>query len=129
LGVDPPDATTRASSLIETLCKHILAAKGVPFPNKESIQPLYGAAVRTLSLAPEQQITDDLRAIAGAINTLVVGIGALRTHAGSAHGKAPRHQPITFSQARLAVNAAGVLATFLMDTLSAETASSSAPTS
>ena len=62
------------------------------------------------------------------MNTLVVGVGALRTHAGSAHGKVPGQQPITFSQARLAVNAAGVLATFLMDTLIAETTSSSRPT-
>lgn len=125
LGVDPPDATTRASRLIETLCKHILNAKGKPLPNNESIQHLYGAAARALSISPEQQTTADLKAIAGGMNTVVVGIGTLRTHAGTAHGKAPGSRPIDFPQARLAVNAAGVLATFLMDALIADSASNS----
>jgi hypothetical protein len=116
--VDPPDATTRASSLIETLCRHILDAKGKPLPNNEDLQHLYRAAVRELSLSPEQQRTDDLRAIAGGMNTVVIGVGTLRTHAGTAHGRGPRDQPITFTQARLSVNAAGILATYLMDTLS-----------
>jgi Abortive infection C-terminus len=128
LGVDPPDATTRASSLIETLCKHILNAKGKPLPNNESIQHLYNTAARALSISPEQQITTDLKAIAGGMNTIVVGIGTLRTHAGTAHGKAPGSRPIDFPQARLAVNAAGVLATFLMDALIADGASSSGAT-
>jgi hypothetical protein len=122
LGVDPPDATTRASSLIETLCRHIIGVKAVVLPKKEDIQHLYGVAARALGVSPEQQITDDLRAIAGGMNTVVNGIGALRTHAGTAHGHDPGTQPITFEHARLAVNASGVLATFLMDALSAEIA-------
>jgi hypothetical protein len=127
LGVDPPDATTRASSLIETLCKHILHTKGKTLPASETIQGLYGAASRSLSISPEQQRSSDMRAIAGGINTLVIGIGALRTHSGTAHGRGPSNTPITFSQARLAVNAAGVVATFLMDALAADNASSTAP--
>jgi hypothetical protein len=120
LGVDPADATTRASSLIETLCKHILDAKKLPLPAKESIQPLYSAAAKALAVSPEQQETTHLKAIAGGMNTVVGGIGALRTHAGTAHGKGPGNTPITFEQARLAVNSAGVLATYLMDMLSAQ---------
>lgn len=121
LGVDPSDATTRASSLIETLCRHVISVKVIGPPRKEDIQHLYGVAARALGVSPEQQVTDDLRAIAGGMNTVVNGIGALRTHAGTAHGHLSG-QPITFSQARLAVNAAGVLATFLMDALSADVA-------
>jgi hypothetical protein len=120
LATDPPDATTRACSLVETVCKHILDVKKVPLPAKETVQQLYGAAARALTLAPEQQTSDDLRIIAGSMHGLVNGIGALRTHAGSAHGKVPGHHPIEFPQARLAVNAAGVLATFLLETLKAE---------
>jgi hypothetical protein len=117
LGIDPPDATTRASSLIETLCRHILHARGAPLPNNQDIQHVYGAAVRTLSLSPEQQRTNDLRALAGGMNTIVTAVGTLRTHAGTAHGRGPENQPITFAQARLAVNAAGILATYLMEAL------------
>ncbi len=56
------------------------------------------------------------------MNTIVVAVGTLRTHAGTAHGRGPGDKPITFTQARLAVNAAGILATYLMDALSADMA-------
>ncbi|MCU1300694.1 MAG: hypothetical protein JWQ87_978 [Candidatus Sulfotelmatobacter sp.] len=117
LGVDPPDASTRASRLIETVCKHILQTKNAPLPNKESIQPLYRAASQALTLGPEQQSSEDLRAMGSGMITVISSIGAFRTHAGTAHGTAPADQPVNFSQARLAVNAAGVLATFLMDAM------------
>lgn len=112
LGVDPQDAATRACRLLETLCKHILHTKGRPLPGDESIQPLFKIASQSLTLSPEQQPSDDLRAIGSGMITLVKNIGALRTHASTAHGTRPNSVPITFSQARLAVNAAGVLATF-----------------
>jgi hypothetical protein len=121
LGVDPPDATTRACRLLETLCKHILKTKGIPLPGNESIQPLFTAASRSLKFAPEQQSSNDLRAIASGMIALVASVGALRTHAGTAHGTVPGAQSVTFSQARLAVNAAGILSTFLMDTMLVQT--------
>jgi hypothetical protein len=130
LGVDPPDAATRASRLIETLCKHILHTKDKTLPGDQSIQPLYKAASKALVLGPEQQSSDDLRAVGSGLVTLISGVGALRTHAGTAHGTWPNSLPVTFSQARLAVNAAGVLATFLMDALLVQesTPPTSAPT-
>ena len=121
LGVDPQEAATRACRLLETLCKHILHTKGRPLPGDESIQPLYKIASQSLTLSPEQQSSDDLRAIGSGMITLVKNIGALRTHASTAHGTRPNSVPITFSQARLAVNAAGVLATFLMDAMLQQT--------
>lgn len=42
-------------------------------------------------------------------------VGALRNHASIAHGTSASSQPLTLSQARAAVNSAGVLANFLMD--------------
>jgi len=113
--LDPPDAAARACRLLETLCKHILHTKGTALPGDESIQPLYKIASRSLTLSPEQQLSDDLRAMGSGMMTLVKNIGTLRTHASTAHGTGPNRVPITFSQARFAVNAAGVLATFLMD--------------
>lgn len=121
LGVDPPDAAARACRLLETLFKHILHTKGRPLPGDESIQPLYKIASQSLTLSPEQQSSDDLRAMGSGMITFVKSIGALRTHASTAHGTGPNRVPITFSQARLAVNAAGVLATFLMDAVLQQT--------
>ena len=121
LGVDASDAAARACRLLETLCKHILHAKGRPLPGDESIQPLCKFALQSLTLSPEQQSSNDLRAMGSGLITLVTSIGALRTHASTAHGTGPNRVPITFSQARLTVNAAGVLATFLMDALLQQT--------
>jgi hypothetical protein len=45
------------------------------------------------------------------------GAAILRTHAGTAHGSVADRHEITFSEARLAVNSAGVLATFMMESL------------
>ena len=117
LGVDPPDAAARACRLLETLCKHILNTKGKPLPGDESIQSLYKIASQSLALSPGQQSSDDVRAMGSGMTTIVQNIGALRTHASTAHGTGPNSVPITFSPARLAVNTAGVLATFLMDAL------------
>jgi hypothetical protein len=128
LGVDAPDATTRACRLIETVCKHILHAKGKPLPADQSIQDLYKSVGQSLILSPELQHSTDLRAMGAGMITLVMSIGALRTHAGTAHGTTPGTRPISFSQARLAVNAAGMLATFLMDTLIAQATAETAAT-
>ena len=128
LVTNPIDATTRASSLIETLCKHILHMEHIPLPSSETIQPLFAAASRSLTLGPEQQSTNDLRDIMQAMKSLVAAIGALRTHAGTAHGRGPGHQPISLRGARMAVNTAGVLATFLMDSLLAQSQNPQATT-
>jgi hypothetical protein len=117
LGVDAADAATRACRLLETLCKHILQKRNQPMPTDQSIQKLFKSAVRSLNLNPDQQSSEDLRLVASGMFSAVQGIGALRTHAGTAHGSAADRHEITFSEARLAVNSAGVLATFMMDSL------------
>jgi hypothetical protein len=117
LGVDAADAVTRACRLVETVCKHILGRRNQPMPSDQVIQKLFKAAAKSLKLSPDQQSSDDLRTIATGMSTTVHGIGALRTHSGTAHGGTPDRHEITFTQARLAVNSAGVVATFLMEAL------------
>jgi len=80
---DPEGAITVARTLLETICKNILDAAGVPYSDKEDLPKLYGMTAKTLNLAPEQHALDAI--------------------------KAPRH-------ASLAVNLAGALATFLIET-------------
>jgi hypothetical protein len=86
LGVDAADAVTRACRLLETLCKHILQTQNQPMPSDQIIQKLYKAAAKSLKLSPDQQSSDDLRMIASGMSTAVQGIGALRTHFGTATG-------------------------------------------
>jgi hypothetical protein len=77
---------------------------------------LYGAAAKTLNLAPNQHSEEAIRSILGGAMTLVNGIGTLRNKLSDSHGRgglpvkpSPRH-------ASLAVNTAGAIATFLVET-------------
>lgn len=117
LGVDAADAVTRACRLVETVCKHVLQTRDQPIPADQVIQKLFKAAAKSLKLSPDQQSSDDLRTIMSGMFTTVQGIGALRTHSGTAHGSTASRHEITFTEARLAVNSAGVVATFLMEAL------------
>ena len=80
-----------------------------------SVYPLFKAACKALDLDPTKQADPELKTICGGLATAAQGIGALRTKFGDAHGKGQSHVPLTPSHARLAVNAAGSAATFLME--------------
>lgn len=127
LAMDPAEALTRASQLVETLCKHIMAAKGHDIKKKPDVQDLFRGAADCLGLSPDPKTSGALKRINSGLFTVVLNVGTLRNHASIAHGTSPSSRPVTFSQARLAVNAVGVLATFLMDALIADSASSTAP--
>lgn len=112
---DPREAVTRSSSLIESVCKHILDTKSMPLPKDQSIRPLLKATLKVLGLAPEDQPTKDLQQVASGIISVVHGLGDLRTHVGTAHGRAPDGPNPDNIQSRFAVNLAGAVSTFLME--------------
>lgn len=118
---DPREAVTRSSSLIESVCKHILDTKNVLPSQDQSIQPLFKATLKVLALVPEDQPTEDLRKVAGGIISVVHGLGAFRTHVGTAHGRAPEGLDPDHIQARFAVNLAGAVSTFLMEVANPDT--------
>ena len=57
-----------------------------------------------------------MRQIITGLFSIVDGIGALRTHAGSAHSEGRKGYKLEPRHARLAVNAAHSVATFVMET-------------
>ncbi|MFG1417760.1 abortive infection family protein [Xanthobacter sp. V0B-10] len=118
---DPETAVTAACSIIESVCRSVLVELGLPLPAKKDVQGLYQAVREPLGLAPNKDgipdlIADDVRSILGGINTVVNGIGALRTHAGSAHGRERGHRRIDARIARLSLHAASTIALFLVET-------------
>lgn len=58
----------------------------------------------------------DLQRIISGLFSVVDGIGALRTHAGSAHSEGRRGYKLEPRHARLAVKSAHTVATFVMET-------------
>ncbi len=82
----------------------------------EDLPKLYSKTAEILNLAPSQHTEPTFKAILGGCHTVVQNLGSLRNKVGDAHGQgrnpvrpAPRH-------AALAVNLAGSMATFLIET-------------
>lgn len=118
---DPEDAVTAACSVIESLCRSVLVELGLPLPTQLDIQGLYKAVRDPLGLSPGKEdvapeIANDVRAILGGLNATVQGIGALRTHAGDAHGRARGFRRLDARIARLAIHTASGIALFIIET-------------
>lgn len=113
---DPEGAITVARTLLETVCKRILDDESVVYTDTEDLPKLYSMAAKALNLAPSQHSLEPIKAILGGAMNLVNGIGTLRNRLSDSHGRggapvkpSPRH-------ASLAVNTAGAVATFLVET-------------
>jgi len=119
---DPDGAITSSRTLLETVCKHILDDRRVPYEDRFDLPRLYRLAAETLALAPSQQTEATLRQIAGGCTAVVEGVGAMRNALGDAHGKGQASPRAEQRHAELAVNLAGALAIFLADSAEAQRA-------
>ena len=113
---EPEGAITLARTLLETVCKHILDERGETYNGNSDLPDLYKMAAKTLNVAPSQHSEVIFKQILGGCTAVVAGLGAMRNRISDAHGQgkkpvkpAPRH-------AELAVNLAGAMATFLVQT-------------
>ena len=121
LDSDPEDAVTAACSLVEAVCRSILIELKLPLPPKKDIDGLIRAVQEPLGLSPGRsglpaEIEADIRQTLSGLTSVAKGIGALRTHAGDAHGREKGFRRIDPRIARLALNAASSLALFLIET-------------
>jgi hypothetical protein len=113
---DPEGAITSARTLLETVCKHILDDSGVSYEDDADLPKLYKAVANTLNLAPSQHSETIFKQILGGCTAVVEGLGALRNRLSDAHGKGPTRAKPNARHALLAVNLAGSMATFLVET-------------
>ena len=114
-------AVTAACSTIESMCRSILLELGIPLPQRKDISALYKAVREPLGISPDrsnlaQEIVDDVRKVLSGLATAIEGIGALRTHAGDAHGRERGFRRIDARIARLAIHSASTVALFLLET-------------
>jgi hypothetical protein len=116
IGSDPGAAITASCAILEAVCKHYLDTKNIPLPNKQTIGPLWTEAAKHLGLSPGQVADDDLKRILSGLFSIADGVGALRTHEGSAHGHANKSYKLEARHARLAVHAAHTMAVFVLET-------------
>lgn len=118
---DPEDAVTAACSTIESVCRSILIELQHDLPAKKDIDGLVRAVQEPLGLSPGRadlpdEIAADIRQVLGGLTSTAKGIGALRTHAGDAHGRERGFKRIDGRIARLAIHGASTLALFLIET-------------
>jgi len=115
--IDPEGAITAARTLLETVCKHILDNSGVYYErNKIDLPELYKLTAKELKLAPSQHTLDIFKQILGGVTSVVTGLGALRNRLGDAHGQGKRPIRPAPRHAQLAVNLAGTVALYLVET-------------
>lgn len=118
---DPEDAVTAACSLIEAVCRSILIELRLPLPPKKDVDGLIRAVQEPLGLSPGRtdlpvEMEQDIRQILSGLTSVAKGVGALRTHAGDAHGREKGYKRIDARIAKLSLNAAMTLALFLIET-------------
>jgi hypothetical protein len=115
------DAVTAACSVVESVCRSILVELKLDLPAKKDVNGLVRAVQEPLGLSPTRsdlpaEIASDVRQVLSGLTTTAKGIGALRTHAGDAHGREKGFKRIDGRIARLAIHAASTLALFLIET-------------
>lgn len=113
---DPQGAVTAACTLLEEVCKHIIEDSGGTWEDTSSIPKLYGEAAKVLDLAPNQHQAKIFKTILGNSQSIVNSIGALRNKGSDAHAGGRDRVPFKPRHAALAVNLAGSMALFLIET-------------
>lgn len=117
---DPEGAITSARTLLETVCKIILdrSEGSSSYSDRDDLPKLYGATAKVLSLAPDDHTEVVFKSILGGCQNIVNNLGTLRNRLGDAHGSGKKPVRPSPRHAALAVNLAGSMAMFLVETAS-----------
>lgn len=114
--VDPEGSITASRAFLESVFKYILSHSSRPFRDTDDLPKLYSAAAEALQLLPSQWDEKLFKQILGGAHSAVDGIAALRNRYGDAHGKTHEAAIARPRHARLAVNMAGAIACFFVET-------------
>ena len=115
---DPEGAITSARSLLESVCKHILDKQGIAYKDDIDLPSLYKTVSTSLNLAREQHSEQIFKQILGGCASIANGLAGLRNKLGDAHGQGSNQVKPALRHAELAVNLAGAMALFLVETWS-----------
>ncbi len=115
VATDPPSGITAASSIIEALCKTYIHDRHLALPRKQNIQDLWRVVRNDLGLDPKLVEDEDQKKILSGLASIVDGVGSLRTHVGSAHGRGPDTKNAKVREAKLAISAAHSLCVYVLE--------------
>jgi hypothetical protein len=114
---DPHASITAASAVIESVLKYYIECNHLVMPSKMNIGPLWQTVRQHLPLNGDAQLNSDQNKILTGVTTIIDGVGAFRSHIGSAHGRGSAPPEVSTQEVRLAINVAHSITTFLMDEL------------
>ncbi len=117
----PSEAIGKAKELIETVCHTILEERTIEINKNWDLIQLLKQTTKQLNLTPDEidesaKASDTIKNILRSLATMVHGLGELRNHYGSGHGKKSKFKELDSRHANLAVGAASTLAIFLLET-------------
>lgn len=112
----PREAASAASNILESLCKVYIADEGLEMPSKQDLKPIWTIVRKHLGFDPSRIEDQDLQMVLSGLISVVEGIGALRTHASSAHGPGRKIYKLEPRHARLAIHAAHTVTLFALET-------------
>ena len=111
----PREAVSAASNILESICKAYIAEEGLEMPAKQDLKPVWTVVRKHLGFDPGVVEDQDLQQVLSGMISVVDGIGALRTHASSAHGAGKKSYKLEPRHARLAVHGAHTIALFILE--------------
>lgn len=114
--IDPEGAITASRAFLESTFKYILTHSNRQFKDTDDLPKLYSTTAEELQLLPSQWDEKLFKQILGGAHSTVDGIAALRNRYGDAHGKTHEAALAKPRHARLAVNMAGAIACFFVET-------------
>lgn len=120
---NPREAVSAASNILESICKIYIAEEKLEMPAKQDLKPVWTVVRKHLGFDPSTVEDQDLQTILTGLFATVEGIGALRTHASSAHGAGKKPYKLEARHARLAIHAAHTVALFILESWSKKQAS------
>lgn len=112
---NPREAVSAASNILESLCKVYIDDEGLEKPAKQDLKPVWTVVRKHLGIDPGGVEDQDLQVILTGLLAIVEGIGALRTHASSAHGAGRKSYKLEPRHARLAIHSAHTVALFVLE--------------
>ena len=112
---NPREAVSAASNILESVCKVYIAEERLEAPAKQDLKPVWSIVRKHLGFDPSTVEDQDLQQILSGLISITEGIGALRTHASSAHGAGKTSYKIEPRHARLAVHSAHTVALFILE--------------
>jgi len=118
---DPALAIGTAKEMVETVCKTILRERSIPTTPNPEIPELIKLTREALNLMPDQipanaKAADTIRRMLSNLGTIAQNLAEIRRDYGTGHGRDGKSKGLEPRHARLAVNSAVALVTFLIET-------------